>query len=56
MKTSRKKSFDAVAESRKWREQTSTLLAPMNPREKIAFLNRRLRRFKSAARPKPVAA
>lgn len=42
MKTTIKKDFDAVAESRKWRENTSALLSTMTPAERIAFINRRI--------------
>ena len=49
------KTFDAVAESRKWREQTSALLAPLTAAQRIKLLNQRLRRFKPAARQKVVA-
>ena len=31
--------FDAVAESRKWREATSHLLESMNREERLAYLN-----------------
>lgn len=43
--TKKKKSFDAVEMSRRLREQTSALLAPMTPQERIDFLNRRLADF-----------
>jgi hypothetical protein len=45
MKQMIKKEFDAVAESRKWREKTGELLAPMTPEERVAFLNRRITDF-----------
>jgi hypothetical protein len=32
--------FDAVAESRKWRETTSRLLHSMSREERLAYLNR----------------
>ena len=38
-----KKSFDALAASRRWRRATSKLLDKMTPEEQIAFLNRRLK-------------
>ncbi|HEV3271965.1 MAG TPA: hypothetical protein VGZ93_07280 [Candidatus Methylacidiphilales bacterium] len=41
----KKKIFDAVAESRKWREKTSALLATMTRSERIEFLNRRIADF-----------
>jgi hypothetical protein len=37
-----KKTFDALAASRRWRRTTSRLLNKMTPGEQIAFLNRRL--------------
>ena len=55
MKTT-KKNFDAVAESRKWREQTSAMLASMTTEQKVKLLNQRLRRFKPVAHRKAVAA
>jgi hypothetical protein len=42
MATTKKKTFDAVAQSRRWRRATSKLLNKMTPEEQIAFLNRRL--------------
>lgn len=39
------KNFDAVAESRKWRAETSALLAPMTSEQRIEFLNRRIADF-----------
>jgi len=56
MKPVLKKEFDAVAESRKWRERTSALLAPMTTEERIQFLGRRLSRFPKSQKQKPVAA
>jgi len=41
----KKKTFDAVAESRKWREETGALLATMTRAERIEFLNRRIADF-----------
>ena len=41
----KKKTFDAVAESRKWREETGALLATMTRAERIEFLNRAHRRL-----------
>jgi hypothetical protein len=38
----KKKTFDAVAASRRWRRTTSRLLNKMTPAEQIAFLNRRV--------------
>lgn len=42
MRALKKKSFDAVAESRKWRMATGRKLSRMTPAERIAFLNQRL--------------
>jgi hypothetical protein len=42
MATTKKKTFDAVAQSRRWRMATSKRLNKMTPEEQIAFLNRRL--------------
>jgi hypothetical protein len=42
MATIKKKTFDAVAQSRRWRMATSKRLNKMTPEEQIAFLNRRL--------------
>lgn len=42
MGTTKKKTFDAVAESRRWRRTTSLQLNKMTPAEQLAFLNRRL--------------
>ncbi|MBI5768445.1 MAG: hypothetical protein HZA93_11665 [Verrucomicrobia bacterium] len=39
----KKKPFDAVVESRRWRRTTSRLLNKMTAEEQIAFLNRRLK-------------
>ena len=47
----KKKTFDAVAESRKWREETGALLATMTRAERIEFLNRRIADFPKT-RPK----
>ena len=38
----KKKSFDAVAASRRWRRATSQTLDKMAPGEQVAFLNRQL--------------
>ncbi|MEO6969525.1 MAG: hypothetical protein ABI217_01355 [Chthoniobacterales bacterium] len=42
MQTKVKKGFDAVAESRRWRRETSALLATMSPERRIEFINRRI--------------
>ena len=36
---SKKKVFDAVAESRKWRETTSRRLDAMTPEQRLAYLH-----------------
>lgn len=48
----KKKIFDAVASSRRWRQATSKLLNKMTPEEQLAFLNRRLANWPVAAKPK----
>ena len=35
------KAFDAVAESRKWRERVSRKIARMSPAQELAYFNRR---------------
>ena len=35
------KAFDALAESRKWRERVSRKIAKMTPAEELAYFNRR---------------
>ena len=35
------KAFDALAESRKWRERVSRKIAKMTPAQELAFFNRR---------------
>ena len=42
MSTNKEKTFDAVAQSRRWRRATSRKLSTMSDEEKLAFLNRRL--------------
>lgn len=37
--------FDAVAESRKWREATSRLLSTMSREERLAYLNEARTRY-----------
>ena len=39
------KRFDAVGESRKWRQQSSALLATMPAKKRIEFINRRIAQF-----------
>ena len=48
----KKKSFDAVASSRRWRQATSKLLNNMTPEEQLAFLNSRLTNWPGTAKPK----
>jgi hypothetical protein len=48
----KKKAFDAVAESRKWRVATGRQLSRMNRTERVAFLNQRLESLR-ASRHKP---
>jgi hypothetical protein len=38
----KKKTFDAVAASRRWRRETSRLVRDMTQEERLAFFNRRL--------------
>ena len=56
----KKKTFDAIASSRRWRQATSKLLNKMTSEEQMAFLNRRLANWPAAAKPararKPVVA
>jgi hypothetical protein len=49
----KKKTFDALAASRRWRRKTSRLVREMSSDERLAFFNRRLetRRTDSAAKP-----
>ena len=35
------KSFDALAESRKWRERVSRKISKMTPAQELAYFNRR---------------
>jgi hypothetical protein len=46
----KKKTFDAIASSRRWRRETSKLLSKMTSAERIAFLNRRLEDWPSASK------
>ncbi len=52
----KKKSFDALAASRRWRRATSKLLNKMTPEEQIAFLNRRLDNWRARPAAKAVRA
>ena len=49
----KKKTFDAVASSLRWRRTTSKLLNQMTPEEQVAFLNRRLATWPAAPEAKP---
>ena len=53
MATKTKKTFDAVAASRRWRRATSRRLNQMTPEEQIAYLNRRLEHWPAASVAKP---
>jgi hypothetical protein len=53
MATTKKKTFDAVAASRRWRRKTSRLVRDMTPEERIAFFNRRLANWPAAPADKP---
>lgn len=48
----KKKTFDAIAFSRRWRQTTSKLLNKMSYEEQLAFLNQRLANWPGAAKPK----
>jgi hypothetical protein len=50
----KKKSFDAVTESRKWRVATGRQLSRMTRSERVAFLNQRLETLR-ASRKKTLA-
>jgi len=50
----KKKTFDAVAASRRWRKATSKLLNKMTPDEQLEFLNRRLANWPDTSGTKPV--
>jgi len=57
--TTKKKTFDAVAESRKWREETGALLAAMTRAERIEFVNQRISDFpktRTKAQPREAVA
>jgi hypothetical protein len=40
--TTKKKTFDAIAASRRWRRETGRVVRDMTPEERMAFFNRRL--------------
>ena len=44
----KKKTFDAVAASRRWRRETSRLVRDMTQEERLAFFNRRLAKPKGS--------
>ena len=50
----KKKTFDAVASSRRWRRTTSKQLDAMTPEAQITFLNRRLTRWPALSAAKRV--
>jgi hypothetical protein len=56
MATTKKKTFDAVASSRRWRRKTSRLVRDMTSEERIAFFNRRLEKRPAASAAKPALA
>ena len=47
------KAFDAVAESRKWREATSRKLDSMPVEERLAYLEKRARALRRRAEKRP---
>jgi hypothetical protein len=49
----KKKSFDAVAASRRWRRATSREVRGMSSEELIAFFNRRLENWPASPAVKP---
>ncbi len=46
------KTFDAVAESRQWREAASRRLNAMSPEERLAYLNALGEKVRAELRPK----
>jgi hypothetical protein len=50
----KKKSFDALAASRRWRRKTSRLVRGMAPDERMAFFNLRLENQSDGSAAKPV--
>ena len=46
----KKKAFDAVAESRQWRETTSRRLDAMTPKQRLAYLHGVGERFRAQIR------
>jgi hypothetical protein len=55
METKTKK-FDAVSESRKWRETTSRRLDAMTPEQRLAYLHKVGERFRAQIRSHPAPA
>jgi hypothetical protein len=53
MAQTKKKRFDAVAQSRRWRRATGRLLNTMSPEEQLVFLNRRLASWPGAPEAAP---
>jgi hypothetical protein len=49
----KKKPFDAVESSRRWRRKTNRLVRDMKSEERIAFFNRRLANWPAAPMAKP---
>lgn len=56
MVTTKKKAFDAVESSRRWRRKTSRQVRAMTSAERIAFLNRRLENWPPAPAAKSTSA
>jgi len=56
MRTTKIKTFDAVAESRKWREATSRLLDAMSRDERLAYLAEARARYLAGRDEKDAAA
>ena len=52
----KKKTFDAVAESRKWRETTSRRLDDMPLEQRLAYLHNVGERFRAQSRSHPTPA
>jgi len=48
----KKKTFDAIAASRRWRRETSRLVRNMTQEERLAFFNRRLDHGPGGSQPK----
>jgi hypothetical protein len=50
----KKTAFDAVAESRKWRERVSRKIAKMTPAQEMAYFNRRRCAVPAASKQSPI--